>query len=270
MYTVQFCVRIVSANPLPLAAAPAISVAMARRRKAGRPRKPSPRTASGRLSRAYQGPARDVGTAELRAKKLSAVNGAGNPALWASAASILLAHGILNRDQHAAAERYHLAYRRSFGLPDYGPSLLGGRTGGGPGLPDEAVERTRQQLDAMVARLTPEQKLQLDNLVISNWIPTWFYAGKGIGRPLASDERDRAALLSGPGRPCRRHERQASGMTRQGGSSRTEAAAIAEALAAGKLTRIKKRHLAGCESAGGNPFVAAHAIATAGDLGAAG
>jgi hypothetical protein len=94
---------------------------MARRRKAGRPRKPSPRTASGRLSRAYTGPARDAGTPELQAKKLLAVNGAGNPALSASAASILLAHEIIDREQHAAAERYHRFCRRSFGLPDYGP-----------------------------------------------------------------------------------------------------------------------------------------------------
>jgi hypothetical protein len=49
----------------------------------------------------------------------------------------------------------------------------------------------------MVARVTPKQKLQIDNLVVSNWIPTWFYVSKGIGRPLAPDERDRAALLEG-------------------------------------------------------------------------
>jgi hypothetical protein len=144
-----------------------------RRRKAGRPRKPSPRTASGRQSRAYTGAARDAGT------QLSAVNGAGNPALSASAASILLAHDVINRDQHAAAERYHRCYARSFGLPDYGRSLLGAGTSG-PGMPDEALERARQQLDALVARLTPEQKLQIDNLVVSNWIPTWFYVSKGI------------------------------------------------------------------------------------------
>jgi len=93
-------------------------------RKRGRPRKPGKRTESGRLSRAYTGPAREAGTAELQAKKLAAVNGAGNPALSAPAASILLAHDVPNRDQHAAAERYHRCYARSFGLPDYGPSLL--------------------------------------------------------------------------------------------------------------------------------------------------
>jgi hypothetical protein len=87
-------------------------------------------------------------------------------------------------------------YRLSFGLPDYGRCLRGDGPSGSR-MPDEAFERARQQLNALVARLTPEQKLQIDNLVISNWIPTWFYVTKGIGRPLASDERDRAALLEG-------------------------------------------------------------------------
>ena len=77
------------------------STAMARRRKAGS------RTASGRLSRAYQGAARDTGTVELVAKKLALVNGAADPTLSASAASILLAHDVINRDQHAAAHAYH-------------------------------------------------------------------------------------------------------------------------------------------------------------------
>jgi hypothetical protein len=161
-----------------------------------RPRKKGPRSKSGRLSRAYQGPARDNGTPELRRHKLGAVNGAADPALSATPASILFAHGILNRDQLAAADDYHRAYRRCFSLPDFGTCLLG--DGARPPLMSEdSLERARQDLDAMVRRLSPEQKMQIDNLVISAWIPTWFFSERGIGRPLATDAGERAALLSG-------------------------------------------------------------------------
>src|SRR5919106_5034066 len=89
-----------------------------------RPRKSGARTKAGRLSRSYRGPARDAGTPELQRKKLALVNGAADPSLSASAARILFAHGVLDRDQLAAADRYHRLYRRSFGLPSYGKCLL--------------------------------------------------------------------------------------------------------------------------------------------------
>jgi hypothetical protein len=95
-----------------------------------RPRKSGARTKSGRLSRAFKSPVRDVGTAELQAKKLALVNGAADPALSASAASILLAHHVLDREQHSAAERYHRAYRLSFGMPNYGLCLISDRSDG--------------------------------------------------------------------------------------------------------------------------------------------
>ena len=163
---------------------------MARRRKAGT------RTKSGRLSRAYRGPARDAGTAELQQKKLAAVNGSADPALSATPASILFAHGVLSRDQLAAAERYRRAYAVSFGMPNYGRCLLTDGPGG-RALDDDMLARARRQLDAMVTALTTEQKLQVDNLVISAWIPGWFYAAHGIGRPLETDARERDALLTG-------------------------------------------------------------------------
>ena len=164
---------------------------MPRRRRIGA------RTKSGRLSRAYKGPVRNPGTAELQYKKLAAVNGAADPALSASAATILFAHGVIDRDQLAAAERYRRAYALTFGLPDYGRCLLDDGLGG-RALDDDMLARARQQLDAMVAALTAEQKLAIDNLVISAWIPGWwFYAAHGIGRPLETDEREREALLTG-------------------------------------------------------------------------
>jgi hypothetical protein len=161
-----------------------------------RPRKSGPRTKSGRPSRAFKGPARDAGTPELQRKKLAAVNGSADPALSCSPARILFAHGVLSRDQLAAADRYHKAYRRRFGLPDYGRSLLNDRASGAA-LSDDLLERARHDLDHMVARLTAEQKLQVDNLVVSAWIPTWFYAAQGIGRALETDAAERDALLSG-------------------------------------------------------------------------
>jgi hypothetical protein len=161
-----------------------------------RPRKSGARTRSGRLSRSYKGPARDAVTPELQRKKLALVNGAADPALSSSAASILFAHGVFDRDQLAAADRYHKLYRRSFGMPDYGRCLLGDRSSG-PAIDDDVLVHARRQLDAMVSRLTPEQKLQIDNLLVSNWLPGWFYAAQGIGRAIETDAAERDALLTG-------------------------------------------------------------------------
>ena len=74
--------------------------------------------------------------------------------------------------------------------------VLGDRSAGTV-LPDAVLERAREQLDEMVSALTAEQKLQIDKLVISAWIPGWLYAAHGIGRPLETDEREREALLTG-------------------------------------------------------------------------
>jgi hypothetical protein len=83
-------------------------------------------------------------------------NGSADPALSASAASIPFAHGVLNRDQLAAAEWYRRCYVLSFGLPWRGACVLGDHRQGGP-LPDEVLERAREELEEMVARLTPER-----------------------------------------------------------------------------------------------------------------
>jgi hypothetical protein len=158
-----------------------------------RPRKFASRTRSGRLSRAYKGPARDAGTPELQRKKLAAVNGSADPALSATPASILFAHGVLTRDQLAAAEKYRKAYALSFGLPWRGASTLDDGIRGAP-LPDAVLERSREQLDDMVSRLTAEQKLQIDNLLISGWVPTWFFAALGLA--------GRLRRTSANARPC--------------------------------------------------------------------
>ena len=90
-----------------------------------RPRKAGQR----RLSRAYQGPARDHGTAELQVKRLALVNGSGDPALSASPAGILFAHGHLSRDQFAAAERYGALHRMVYGVVWFQACLLGKEPG---------------------------------------------------------------------------------------------------------------------------------------------
>ena len=102
---------------------------------------------------------------------------------------------VLSRDQLAAAERYRRAYAIGFGLPWRGACILGDHQG--TEVSDDILERVRQQYEDMATKLTPEQKLQIDNLVISAWIPTCVFAAQGIGRPLATDEREREALLTG-------------------------------------------------------------------------
>ena len=47
----------------------------------------------------------------------------------------------------------------------------------------------------MAALLSAEQKRQIDNLVISGWIPAWFFARRATP--------ERAALLSGLARLAR-------------------------------------------------------------------
>ena len=79
----------------------------------------------------------------------------------------MFAHGVLNRDQLAAADRYHKAYRRSFGMPSFGRCLLADGAGG-RAVDDDVLVHARQKLDQMVSRLTSEQKLQIDNLLVSN------------------------------------------------------------------------------------------------------
>jgi hypothetical protein len=117
----------------------------------GRRAKSGQRSKSGRLSRAFLTVARDTGTPELVAKKLRAVNGAADPALSVSAASILFAHGVIDRDQHHAALAYHKCYAITFGDPWRRP------TGDGRPLSDEAREPIRRDMADMMAVLDYEQ-----------------------------------------------------------------------------------------------------------------
>jgi hypothetical protein len=88
--------------------------------------KDRPRTASGRLSRAYQTDARDNGTRQLQAKRQAAVGWTrdkdgkpiGNdPTLSATAAGILYARGVLDLNRYTAALKYRAIYCLLFGVP---------------------------------------------------------------------------------------------------------------------------------------------------------
>ena len=51
--------------------------------------------------------------------------------------------------------------------------------------------------DHMDKCLTRTERRHVANLAVFNFLPTWFYAARGIGRALAEDERERAELLAG-------------------------------------------------------------------------
>jgi hypothetical protein len=133
-----------------------------------RRKKPAPRTKSGQLSRAYKrNPAcRDKGTPEAQAKRLSLVNGSGNHALASTLPDVLFAHGILSREQHAAAWRQRQARAAVFGVP-----LANGESGR---VPDEdRIRRNEKRYAAMLERLSPEQALAVVDLALdlrSPWI----------------------------------------------------------------------------------------------------
>jgi hypothetical protein len=159
-----------------------------------RKRKPGPRTKSGRLSRAYTGPARDVGTPEFCAKRAYLINGS-DPQLAASASGILLANGFLNRGQHAAALTYAWAHALTYRRPWRQACPLGDRTGGG--MPEDRLERAKVKLAEMDAKLSPEQRLAVANVAVFGFVPQWFYTERLRLRELPDDRAERAALLSG-------------------------------------------------------------------------
>jgi hypothetical protein len=165
------------------------------RRKAGRKRKPGPRTKSGRLSPAYKDPElRDLGTREFQAKRLAIVNGA-DPQLAATASGILLANSLLTPQQHTAAQRYAWAHALSYGRPWIHACPLGDYVGWQ--MSDNMVEIAKDRLDQLDRRLTKVERLRVANIAVYGFLPMWFYASRGIGRVLPDDKRERQELLSG-------------------------------------------------------------------------
>ena len=171
---------------------------MARRRKAraaGRKRKPGPRTKSGRLSRAYKDPEiRDLGTREFQDKRAYLVNGA-DPALAATASGILLANGLLTREQYDAAMRYAWAHALTFGKRWRQICPLGEPVWSEP--PQRMQEIARDKLAWMDSRLRLEQRKAVADVAVFGFLPMWWIAGKLKLRSMPEDERDRQELLAG-------------------------------------------------------------------------
>jgi hypothetical protein len=168
---------------------------MARQRKAGRKLKPGPRTKCGRLSRAYKDPEiRDQGTREFCAKRAYLVNGA-DPALAATASGILLANGLLTREQHDAALRYSWAHALTYGKVWRQTCPLG--EDAGRAAPDRLLELARDKLAWMDGRLDLAQRKAVADVAVFGFLPMWWMASKLKLRSMPEDERDRAALLSG-------------------------------------------------------------------------
>jgi hypothetical protein len=166
---------------------------MARRRKSGK------RTKSGRLSRAYKHPdLRDYGTPEFAAKRNAAINGA-DPQLAATASGILLANGYLTQSQHHAALKYARWHSLLYGSPwaTCACPLSHELAHHGREPPENLLVRAKHAIDAMNARLDPDQRQAVANVAVFGFVPQWFFTIRLKLRPLPSDARERRALLEG-------------------------------------------------------------------------
>ena len=122
------------------------------------------------------------------------INGA-DPQLAASASGILLANGFLTSDQYAAALRYGWAHAMTFGRPWSHTCLYD--DGRGHEARDELLEVAKERLAAMDAVLSLEQRQAVGNVAVFGFVPMWFWTERLKLRSLATDERERAALIGG-------------------------------------------------------------------------
>jgi hypothetical protein len=167
-----------------------------RKRRASRRNDDRPRTASGRISRAYKGAARDDGTRDAERHRLALVNGA-DPALAAHPLGVLLANGHISREQERAGHRYAAVRAILFGpgRPSVSSDVDEPHT---PTLrTDEHLEGLRNRFESMVRQLGPDQKVALDHVVVDGKLPTWFSLTKARRQLRPVDEAERAALLDG-------------------------------------------------------------------------
>jgi hypothetical protein len=174
----------------------AIHATMAKRR--GRSRKSGKRTASGRLSRAYKHiELRDLGTDEMRIKRGYLINGA-DPQLAASASGILLANGMIDRDQHAAVLTYARLHSLVYGKVWTFKCPLAHELGAQGNEPSEStIAWAQRPLDEMNSRLSLEQRQAVANAAVFGLLPMEFYVRRSGWRRMPEDEENWAALLSG-------------------------------------------------------------------------
>jgi hypothetical protein len=137
---------------------------------------------------------RDQGTREFCAKREYLVNGA-DPQLAATASGILLANGLLTREQYDAAMRYAWAHALVYGKPWRQICALGEPVGSEP--PQRMQELARDKLAWMDSRLRLEQRKAVADVAVFGFLPMWWMATKLKLRSMPEDERDREALLSG-------------------------------------------------------------------------
>ena len=124
----------------------------------------SPRTKSGRLSRAYQTVARDNGTREVQAKRDQLING--SPVeLIASSAGVLLARGLLSSEQYRAADRFARIRARVFGVP-----LSNGE--GGREATEQRIARNERVYNALCRCMTAQQLVAVVDLALGGR-PVW-------------------------------------------------------------------------------------------------
>jgi hypothetical protein len=161
-----------------------------RRKGGGRKRKDGPRTPSGRLSRAYQGEARDEGTPQLQAHKLAVVNGVADPTLNASLSGILFAHSIITARQRDAADRFRRARTAVFGV------ALGDRDPNRPEISDKQRVHNERRYNRMCRKLSTDHLLEVINVALDMKSP-WMRRAV-LGLPLVGeDELERRHLLDG-------------------------------------------------------------------------
>jgi hypothetical protein len=139
-----------------------------------RKRKPGPRTKSGRLKRRPHRDLtlRDLGTPEFREKRHAMINGA-DPQLAATASGILLANDFLTPDQHHAALKYARWHSLLYGSPWAACACPLSRELAHHGHePQEAIViRAKHAIDAMNARLNPEQRQAVANVAVFGFVP---------------------------------------------------------------------------------------------------
>lgn len=159
-----------------------------------RKRKDRPRTASGRLSRAFKNAARDTGTPEQQLKRAYLINGA-DPQLAATTSGILLANHVISRPQYDAAMVYAWAHAMVYGRPWRQACPLGDRAG--IEAPDELLVRAKEVLEDMDGKLTPGQRQAVANLSVFGYWPMWWIAARHGLRTMPGDQDERHDLLTG-------------------------------------------------------------------------
>jgi hypothetical protein len=165
-----------------------------RARRSGRPARSGARTAAGRLSETVP---IDRGTGEGQLHRQLLINGAADVTLAATPAGILLAHDLITPAQLRAGGRYAALRAVLFGLArptvaadlvePYDPRL---RT-------DSYLRGVRNRFEELVAKITPEQKAALDQVVVDERLPGWFARAKSGHQLRPADEAERQALLAG-------------------------------------------------------------------------